>query len=143
MLLVAAILAILLVALIVLLLAKTGGSDQCNAEENQFSTFCIERSFGPDHAIIWDTQTPALEMIASGGELGLPMQRLHLFYARSCRLYPELYDGSTFASWLDFLKRNELIEVNAGIVSLRTEGWEFLHYRVPSKAGEPVPWARR
>lgn len=139
MLLLIAVLTILVVIpLIVVLLARPDVSTQQNSVKNTFSTFRIEQVFDPDHAIIWDTQLPALQLIASAGEDGLPVESLRQFYARSCREYPELYDGSTFESWLEFLKREELIWLNSGAASLRTEGRQLLHSRVPTEVFVPV-----
>ncbi len=104
------------------------------SKAKQFSILSIEQAFDPDHAIIWDTQLPVLELIASAGLAGLSLEALRPFYSRSARRYPELYDGSSFESWMDFLEDTELISVHRGAVSLTREGQQFLQYRVTPQA---------
>src|SRR6266542_3704408 len=42
-----------------------------------FRVLTIEQVFEPEHAILWDTQIPALQLINSAGGKGLPIQRLY------------------------------------------------------------------
>jgi len=107
--------------------------------EEPFSVLCIEQAFDPDQAIIWDTQVPALRMMASAGKKGLPIRALYPLYLRSRRRYPELYDGSSFESWLEFLQHTKLVNISIGMVWLTSEGWEFLRYGVTAAAFVAMP----
>jgi len=107
-------------------------------KKKRFSVLSMEQAFDPDHAIIWDTQVPALQLIASAGREGLSLEELRGFYARSACRYPELYDGSSFESWLEFLKETQLISVGLYRVLLMPEGQQFLWHRVTAEAsGRP------
>ena len=99
-----------------------------------FSVLSIEQAFDPGHAIIWDTQVPALRLVASAGREGLAVEALYPLYTRSSRQYPELYDGSSFESWLEFFNHTGLITVQVGMASLTPEGQQFLQYRVTAEA---------
>jgi hypothetical protein len=94
------------------------------------AVFSVAQAFDPDYAIIWDTQFPALQLIDNAGVKGIRTQQLYLFYLRSARRYPELYDGSNFGSWLEFLEREQLVRKKATRVFITAEGHEFLAYRV-------------
>lgn len=99
-----------------------------------FAVFSVIQAFDPDFAVIWDTQTPALQLVDEASIQGLPVHRLQPFYARSARMYPELYDGSSFGGWLDFLEREQLIDRSGRRVFITAEGHEFLTYRLVPKA---------
>ncbi len=104
----------------------------------RFSVLSIEQAFDPDYAIIWDTQVPALRLIASAGRTGLPVESLCSSYTRSCRRYPEIYDGSNFEGWLEFLEETKLITVRVGRASLTQLGEQFLRYRITAGHGAIV-----
>ena len=104
-----------------------------------FSAIAIELAFDPDHAILWDTQVPALQLINSAGPHGAHIRRLYAWYCRSAALYPELYEGSSFKQWLEFLERVQLITRNPYRVALTPEGRDFLRYRLTT---EPVSLGR-
>jgi len=99
-----------------------------------FAVFSVVQAFDPDYAIIWDIQFPALQLIDTAGVSGLPTGQLRLFYFRSARIYPELYDGSSFGSWLEFLEGEQLISRNGRRVFITAEGHEFLAYRLVPEA---------
>jgi hypothetical protein len=84
-----------------------------------FAVFSVAQAFDPDYAIIWDTQLPALQLIKRAGAKGMRAQQLHPFYVQSARCYPELYDGTSFGSWLDFLEREQLTGKGRRVYSLR------------------------
>jgi len=106
---------------IVLVLGKTPPLSE-EPQQDSFSVFSMEQASDPDHAIIWDTQLPALQLLASAGPAGMAATNLYAFYMKSCHQYPELYDGSTFESWLEFLQRDHLITIDGGKASLQAEG---------------------
>jgi hypothetical protein len=95
-----------------------------------FSVISVAHAFEPGHALLWDTQVPALELINSGGSKGVPLQRLFSWYEGAAHTYPELYDGSSFEQWLEFLHSARLVVRNEYRVALTQEGQEFLHYLV-------------
>ncbi|HET8666343.1 MAG TPA: hypothetical protein VFM10_00085 [Terriglobales bacterium] len=97
-----------------------------------FRVLSVCDAFESEYAILWETQVPALRLIASEGAKGVAIQRLHAFYERSSRRYPELYDGSSFQQWLGFLEQSELITATEHRVAITREGLEFLKYRVPT-----------
>ena len=109
-------------------------NDTCH--HSSFSVLSIEQAFDPDQAVIWETQDPALQLIASAGSEGLLVERLRPFYIRSAHRYPELYDGATFVSWLAFLQHVDIITMKLGMASLTTSGQQFLKYRVTT--GDPI-----
>jgi len=117
------------VRLIVILLIRESGLRRGNSGEDPFFALRMDQAFDPDHAIIWDTQLPALELMASAGGDGAPVKDLRGFYARSCGQYPELYDGSSFRGWLEFLKREQLVDVDGDRASLSNQGLHFLRAR--------------
>lgn len=80
----------------------------------------------PDYVIVWDTQVPALELIAAGSSMGVPLSNLHACYRRLAHCYPELFEGSTFEQWLEFLEEKLLIVQNKCRVVLTLEGQDFL-----------------
>ncbi len=101
--------------------------------DEPFTVLSISGAFDPDHAIIWDTQIPALQLIASAGGEGLPIEALYPFYRDSTRHYPELYDGCSFESWLEFLRQTQLVSVGFYRLLLMPDGQEFLRYRLGSE----------
>jgi hypothetical protein len=100
-----------------------------------FSTLSIALAFDPDHAILWETQVPALELISSAGPPGVHIRQLYAWFGVAAARYPELYEGSSFKQWLDFLEKAQLITFDASRVALTSKGREFLQYRVTA---EPV-----
>jgi hypothetical protein len=118
-----------IIPIVVVLVLGQSKSVAEESENNPFLAFSLERVFDPDHAIIWDTQIPVLQLAASAGHEGLRVRKLYPYYARYCREYPELYEGSTFESWLDFLQCNQLIKIDGGRVLPQAKGREFLRFR--------------
>lgn len=108
--------------------AKESTADAKRSEP--FAVFSLAQAFDPEYALIWDTQLPALQLIDNAGTKGIRTQQLSPFYARSARSYPELYDGSSFGSWLEFLEREQLIRKKTTRVFITAEGHELLEYRV-------------
>lgn len=98
-----------------------------------FRVISVCDAFEPEFAILWETQMPALKLIAAEGPKGVTIQRLYSFYRRSAAIYPELYDGSSFQQWLSFLETAELITVTEHRAAITKEGLEFLRYRVPAE----------
>jgi hypothetical protein len=95
-----------------------------------FRVLSVCDAFEAEYAALWETQVPALTLIASEDPSGVSIQALHRFYRRSARRYPELYDGSSFQQWVMFLETTELIVVGDKRVTITKEGLEFLKFRV-------------
>ncbi len=98
-----------------------------------FAIIRLADAFEPETSVLWETQVPALEVINAAGRRGLAIERLGRVYLRSAALYPELYDGSDFESWLQFLEEARLITCRDGIVAMSAEGLEFLKCRVAAR----------
>jgi len=94
-----------------------------------FCVLTIEQVFEPQHAILWDTQVPALQLISSAGAKGLPIQRLYSGYLEATHHYPELYDGSNFGQWLVFLEQSQLVVCNEYRVAITSQGRRLLNSR--------------
>lgn len=99
-----------------------------------FSIIRVADAFEPETSILWETQMPALELISSGGWRGLPRETLRSLYVRSVALYPELYEGTEFEGWLQFLEDAKLIVCNKDMVAITPAGAEFLRCRVAANA---------
>jgi hypothetical protein len=143
---VAAVLPFVLIGLAILVIvARQAQSQQLSSTESEmegepFSALSISLAFELDHAIIWETQVPALKLIRAAGPRGIRVQRLHSWYLESAGHYPELYDGCSFRRWLEFLEQAQLIAQEAGRVLLTENGVKFLEYRVvvqPEMAFQP------
>ncbi len=110
--------------------AKVGISGIRTQGDEPFGVFSVALAFDPDYAIIWDTQVPVLQLIDRAAGRGIRAQQLRAFYSQSARRYPELYDGSSFGGWLEFLKNEQLIATIGMRVFITAEGHDFLAYRV-------------
>lgn len=80
----------------------------------------------PAHALLWSTQVPALQLLRDAGAHGLKYEEAYGAYGRAARKYPELYEGSSFAQWLLFLEKHELISLAWSRVKLTGHGQQFL-----------------
>jgi hypothetical protein len=89
-------------------------------------TLSLTEAFDPDHAILWRTQIPALELIRHAGPRGVTYHRLFCAYERASQRYPELYDGCSFAQWLFFLQTAELITISTYRIRITRTGCYFL-----------------
>lgn len=98
-----------------------------------FRVLSVCDAFEAEYAALWETQVPALTLVASERAHGVSIQALHRFYHRSARRYPELYDGTSFQQWVMFLEAAELILVNDKRVIITKEGLEFLKFRVQTE----------
>jgi len=99
-----------------------------------FLAISVSQAFDSHEAIIWETQIPILQSVDAAGIGGVSAWCLYRFYCRSAQLYPELYEGSNFRSWLDFLQREQLIHICGTRVFITREGHEFLACRVVPEA---------
>jgi hypothetical protein len=77
-----------------------------------------------DYNLLWQTQLPALELLNSAGSCGVSLTRMTKLYREIARVYPEIYDGSTFQEWLDALQ-NATVAVHCraeGIIAITEKG---------------------
>ena len=107
-------------------------------QRDSFAAFSVAQAFDRDCAIIWSTQVSALQLIDNAGRKGVPVKRLYPFYMRGVRRYPELYEGSSFGNWLEFLEREKLVTRSGLQVLITRDGHKFLQYRLTP---ESVPAA--
>lgn len=91
-----------------------------------FSVLTIADAFDPDHALIWDTQIPVLQLLAAAGQKGISVEHQYPHYARSAGMYPELHDGSSFRRWIEFLEEAQLIAFDRHRVFLTLQGDHFV-----------------
>jgi hypothetical protein len=117
-------------------------------ESPPFSVLSIAMAFEPDHAMVWETQMPALQLISAARAGGVGVGRLYRSYLASAGRYPELYEGASFTQWLEFLEKAELIKRNNGRVALTAQGREFLHFRlaahsIAALAAESSGWEEK
>ena len=98
----------------------------------------VGQTFDADRAILWDTQFPALHLVDAAGDAGLPARQLYRFYSSSARLYPELFDNSTFRGWLQFLERERLVKRIGKRVYMTPQGHKFLDFISSRHCGKPA-----
>ena len=104
--------------------------DDAEEQRETFTAFSVAQAFDRDCAIIWSTQISALQLLDNAGKRGVPVKQLYPLYARGVRRYPELYDGSNFGSWLEFLEREKLVTRIGLQVLITRDGHKFLQYRL-------------
>lgn len=105
-----------------------------NQAPKPFTIIRVADAFDPETSILWETQTPVLERISAAGRRGLAAEALRPFYAESAALYPELYEGTEFQAWLQFLEGVELIAWREERATVTASGIEFLKCRVAATA---------
>jgi len=99
-----------------------------------FTVISVAQAFEEDSAILWETQVPALQQIATGGNKGLPVARLRRFFSGTAKQFPELYEGVYFEQWVHFLEMAELIAIAPDDkIAITPQGVEFLKFRLTSK----------
>lgn len=99
-------------------------------EGGPFRILSVCDAFEEEYAVLWETQAPALSLIASAGIKGASRKQLLAAYQRAAEQFPELYEGSCFEQWLEFLQNCELITVQQDRIHITPEGKEFLRFRV-------------
>jgi hypothetical protein len=100
-----------------------------------FSALSLTLAFDPDHAIIWGTQMPVLQLIGSAGQRGVRKACLGVWYFTFSRQYPELCDGYDFHEWLEFLKRMTLVKPSGRNIVLTPEGARFVSLQIGQTVG--------
>ena len=99
-----------------------------------FTVISVAQAFEEDSAILWETQIPGLQLIATGGPKGAPVARMRRFFSATARQFPELYEGVYFEQWVHFLEEAELIIIAADEkIAITPQGLEFLKYRLTTK----------
>jgi hypothetical protein len=111
----------------------------CQANySDPLTIFPAAQAFDANYAILWQTQVPALQFVDAAGLKGVHVRQLYRFYSCSTRLYPELFDNSTFGSWLQFLERERLINRIGTRVLITAEGHHFLEFISSLHCGKPA-----
>ena len=87
-----------------------------------FRLFSIADAFDPERAILWEAQIPVLRRIGSGISISRFFENCNVPLCR----YPELFEGTTLAAWLEFLRQSALVEIIGSEVRLTVEGRAFL-----------------
>jgi hypothetical protein len=100
------------------------------ASGKAFSVLSIMMAFDPDHALVWETQVPMLQLVSESGQHGVSVRQLRAAYLESTRHYPEIYDDFTFEQWFRFLQNTRLVSRAGRRVLLTNKGREFLDYRI-------------
>ena len=99
-----------------------------------FTVIRVAQAFEEDSAILWETQVPALQLIAEFGARGIPVTRMRRFFVRTAKRYPELYEGVYFEQWVRFLEEAELIILASDEkIAITPQGLEFLKFRLTPK----------
>ena len=99
-----------------------------------FTVISVAQAFEEDSAILWETQVPGLQLIATGGSKGTPVIKMRRYFATTARRYPELYEGVHFEQWVHFLEEAELVIIAADEkIAITPQGVEFLKYRLTTK----------
>ena len=99
-----------------------------------FTVISIAQAFEEDSAILWETQVPALQLVATGGPKGAPVTKVRRFFASTSKRYPELYEGVYFEQWVHFLEEAELVTIAPDEkIAITPQGLEFLKYRLTTK----------
>jgi hypothetical protein len=99
-----------------------------------FTVISVAQAFEEDSAILWETQVPGLQLIATGGVKGTPVAKMRRFFSATAKQYPELYEGVCFEQWIHFLEEAELVVVASDDkIAITPPGLEFLKYRLTPK----------
>jgi len=94
----------------------------------------IGEAFDPIYSILWDAPVAALQLVNSAGKAGLPVARLQPIYRNAASSFPEIYDGSNFLQWIQFLEEMSLISWHGDAVVLTPDGQAFLRFRFVTDA---------
>ena len=107
-----------------------------------FPALSIAHAFDPDRSILWDSQLPVLQQLASAAAKGCPLAQLYTFYLQGAQRYPELYEGSSYEQWLAFLAAGELVRLESDRGYITGEGrqfvQEFVKCRVAAEGRAPA-----
>lgn len=76
----------------------------------------------PDYAALWESQMPVLALLRSGGRKGVTLSQAKKLFEEMRHRYPELYDGSTFGDWLDWLQRAEVAHRQQDTIAITEKG---------------------
>jgi len=89
-------------------------------------TLTLDDAPATDCALLWATQLTALQQLHASGSRGVKYEALYRTYQAAAGAYPELYEGSSFAQWLLFLDKQNLLALNRSRVTLTEHGQQFL-----------------
>ena len=106
------------------------------ARRQGFTVLSLADAFDPDHASLWETQIPALQLISSSADGSVSTNKLFFCWGEARRRYPEIFENSSFTEWLSFLEDAHLIERDDDGVRITSDGRALLEYRL--HAGEAL-----
>lgn len=129
---------VFVVILMLLAIADTlesrAGRKKTNLAAPQPPLLSITEAFDPIYSVLWEAPIAALQLINSAGTSGIPAARLRPIYENVAARFPEIYEGCTFALWLQFLEKTQLISWQACNVVLTSDGHAFLKFRFVTDA---------
>ena len=99
------------------------------APANPPALLSIAEAFDPVYSVLWEAPVAGLRLIESAGMTGIPAARLYPIYQEAAARFPEIYDGSGFVAWLQFLEDTQLISWNGTRLVLTSDGQAFLRFR--------------
>lgn len=76
--------------------------------------------------LVWATQVPVLEYLATHYSSGLLPESLRPYYKAMARSYPALYEGHRFEEWLEFLENSQVVCYRQGRLQLAMHGQTVL-----------------
>lgn len=94
----------------------------------------IAEAFDSVYSVLWEAPIAALKLIDSGGTSGIPAATLRPIYEQAAARFPEIYEGSAFVPWLQFLEETQLISWHGCNVVLTPDGQAFLRFRFVTDA---------
>ena len=137
--LVLAIASILFVSILVLLaIAETLKSRAIRHKRDlapaQAPLLSISEAFDPIYSVLWQAPIAALELIDAGSAPGVPAARLRPIYQEAASRFPEIYEGSGFVFWLQFLEETHLISWHGSNLVLTADGHALIRFRFVTDA---------
>jgi hypothetical protein len=104
------------------------------ASANPPALLSLAEAFDPIYSVLWEAPVAALTLIDSAGILGIPAGRLRSIYTEAADRFPEIYEGCSFAAWLQFLEDTRMISWNGTHLVFTPDGQAFLRFRFVTDA---------
>ena len=94
-----------------------------NVSHDTLGVLSIADVYDPDRSVLWENQVSALQRISAS----ITIRELSALWGCYLRLYPELYEKTSFCAWLAFLQNCNLVESDGNVVRLSANGRDFLN----------------
>jgi hypothetical protein len=101
---------------------------------NSHPLLSITEAFDPVYSVLWEAPIAALKLADAAGASGMPAARLRPIYRKAAARFPEIYDGCSFVSWLQFLEDIQMISWRGAYLVLTPGGQAFLRFRFVTDA---------